>query len=116
MGRLAAGGLISISRLGLIRHDASTRMGLSMADDNILRSYRVPKEVLEEVLERETRELVEREALYRRGQPPLEIDGRTVILVDDGLATGATMRAAVHAVKGRARRVIVAVPVGAQPT
>jgi len=85
-------------------------------NNNILRSYRVPKEVLEEVLERETRELERREALYRKGQPPLEIAGRTVILVDDGLATGATMRAAVHAVKGLARRVIVAVPVGAQPT
>ena len=46
----------------------------------------------------------------------MEIDGRAVILVDDGLATGASMRAAIRAVKGRARRVIVAVPVGAKST
>jgi predicted phosphoribosyltransferase len=85
-------------------------------NSHILRSYRVSEEVLEEVLERETRELERREALYRKGQPPIEIAGRTVILVDDGLATGASMRAAVHAVKERARRVIVAVPVGAKPT
>ena len=57
-----------------------------------------------------------REKLYREGRPAMEIVGRAVILVDDGLATGASMRAAIRAVKGRARRVIVAVPVGAKST
>jgi predicted phosphoribosyltransferase len=85
-------------------------------NSHILRSYRVPKEVLEGVMEHETRELERRESLYRKGRPPVGIAGRTVILVDDGLATGASMRAAVRAVKGRARRVIVAVPVGAKST
>jgi putative phosphoribosyl transferase len=90
--------------------------GGMVLNSHILRSYRVPKEVLEEVLERETRELERREILYRRGRPPVEIAGRKVILVDDGLATGASMRASIHAVKGRARHVIVAVPVGAKST
>ena len=57
-----------------------------------------------------------REKLYREGRPALEITGRAVILVDDGLATGASMRAAIRAVKGRARRVVVGVPVGAKIT
>ena len=53
---------------------------------------------------------------YRAGQPPLEIADRTVILVDDGLATGATMRAAVRVAQPRAKRVIIAVPVAAVST
>ena len=63
---------------------------------------------------REGEELVRRETLYRDGRPAADFAGRTVILVDDGLATGASMRAAVRAVKDRARQVIVAVPVGSK--
>jgi putative phosphoribosyl transferase len=85
-------------------------------NESIIRSFHVSAKQLERVIERETQEMGKREKLYRDGRPALGIMGRTVILVDDGLATGASMRAAVRAVKGRARRVIVAVPVGANST
>ena len=62
-------------------------------------------------------ELERRERAYRDGRPPVPIDGRTVILIDDGLATGSTMRAAVLAVRRlHPARVVVAVPVGAWQT
>jgi predicted phosphoribosyltransferase len=65
------------------------------------------------VIAEEERELARRERLFRGDRAPLGVAGRTVILVDDGLATGSTMRAAVHAVRGLGpSRVIVAVPVG----
>ncbi|MDM0031609.1 phosphoribosyltransferase [Variovorax sp. J22P271] len=67
---------------------------------------------LEAVVAREQAELVRREQRYRAGRPPLDLAGRVLILVDDGLATGATMSAAVQAARaGRPQRVIVAVPV-----
>lgn len=73
----------------------------------------LPPEELAAVLGRETIELVRRETAYRTGRPPLVLEGRTVLLVDDGLATGATLRAAVQAVRRRgAARVVAAVPVG----
>jgi putative phosphoribosyl transferase len=69
-------------------------------------------DLLDERLEQEARELERRVACYRAGRPPLQLDGRTVIVVDDGMATGMTELAAVRAVRERgARRVIVAVPV-----
>ncbi|MEU4677179.1 phosphoribosyltransferase family protein [Micromonospora sp. NPDC023737] len=64
---------------------------------------------------REQAELERREALYRTGRPPLDLAGRTAVIVDDGLATGATARAAVEVARHLgARRVIVAVPVGSR--
>ena len=85
-------------------------------NEYIVRSWHVSEKKLAHVIEHETQELERREALYREGRPAVEISGRAVVLVDDGLATGASMRAAIRAVKGRARRVIVAVPVGAKCT
>jgi putative phosphoribosyl transferase len=70
--------------------------------------------LLDRVIRREYTELLRRRRRYRGERPPLDVAGRDVILVDDGLATGATMRAAVLAVRqGHARRIVVAVPVGA---
>jgi predicted phosphoribosyltransferase len=67
---------------------------------------------LEAVVAREQAELVRREQRYRAGRPPLDLAGRVLILVDDGLATGATMSAAVQAARaGNPKRVVVAVPV-----
>jgi len=83
-------------------------------NEHVLRSYRISERKLEHVIEREIEELERREKLYRDGRPALEITERAAILVDDGLATGASMRAGIRAVKGRARRVVVAVPVGAK--
>ena len=90
--------------------------GAIVWNENILRSCRIAEEILQQLIERETRELERRESLYREGHPPLEIAGKAVMLVDDGLATGASMRAAIRAVKEKARQVIVAVPVGAPST
>jgi putative phosphoribosyl transferase len=67
---------------------------------------------LEAVVAREQAELARREQRYRAGRPPLDLAGRVLILVDDGLATGATMSAAVQAARaGQPKRIIVAVPV-----
>ena len=73
----------------------------------------VDEQTLEAVREREVRELRRRERAYRGDRPPIDVRDRVVILVDDGLATGSTMRAAVESVRRqRPARVIVAVPVG----
>ena len=82
---------------------------------NPLPGFTVPPEALAAVLAKEQAELIRREQLYRAQRPPLHIAGRTVILVDDGLATGATMRAAAVAVRQQhPARLVVAVPVGAR--
>jgi putative phosphoribosyl transferase len=85
-------------------------------NEDLLRSCHISGTQLDQVIQRERAELHRREALYRQGHPGVPIDGRAVILVDDGLATGASMRVAIRAVRGEARRVIVAVPVGAKST
>lgn len=81
---------------------------------SVLSEVGVTKTELAEVAARETTELKRREEVYRRGRVPLKLGGNTLILVDDGLATGASMRAAIAAVAAhRPSRVVVAVPVGA---
>ena len=83
-------------------------------NEDLLRSCHISGTQLDHVIQRERGELHRRELLYRQGQPAVPLDGRAVILVDDGLATGASMRVAVRAIRKSARRVIVAVPVGAK--
>ncbi|WP_329105848.1 phosphoribosyltransferase family protein [Micromonospora sp. NBC_01699] len=74
---------------------------------------RLDPERIAEVVRREAAELERREQLYRAGRPPLSLDGRTAVIVDDGLATGATARASVAVARRLgAQRVVVAVPVG----
>jgi predicted phosphoribosyltransferase len=82
-----------------------------------LRDFHVPEAALEAVVARERAELDRRERLYRGDRAPIALEGKTVILVDDGLATGSTMLAAVTAVKGaNPKAVVVAVPVAAAET
>jgi len=77
----------------------------------------VSQHIIDVVAAQEGRELERREHLYRGDRPPLDLAGRVVILVDDGLATGSTMRAAAGAVRKQgAARVVVAVPVAASET
>jgi len=77
----------------------------------------VPSDVIEQVARSEQTELERREKLYRGDRPPLDVRGRTVVLVDDGLATGSTMRAAVRALRKQSpERIVVAVPIGAPET
>ena len=83
----------------------------------IVESLRIPDRVIETVAAQEIAELERRESLYRGDRPPPEIRGRTVILVDDGLATGATMRAAIRALRQQQpAQIVVAVPTASLDT
>src|SRR5207237_2874641 len=62
--------------------------GVRVLNDEVVRAARVSSETIEQVAARERQELARREELYRGGQPPLAVEGKTVVLVDDGLATG----------------------------
>jgi predicted phosphoribosyltransferase len=91
--------------------------GVRILDRQLIRMYDVPAEAIERVTAAERREMDRRERLYRDGRPPPDVSGRTVILVDDGLATGSTMRAAVEALREEgAKKIVVAVPVAAPDT
>lgn len=91
--------------------------GVRVLNDELIKDLHLSPELIEELTHREFLELKRREELYRQGRPAIAISDRTVILVDDGLATGASMSAAVKAVRlQKPKRVIVAVPVGAEKT
>ncbi|MFL6514677.1 MAG: phosphoribosyltransferase [Chthoniobacterales bacterium] len=91
--------------------------GVRVLNEEVIAVLPHASAVIEEATERERLELERREVLYRENRPPPELRGRLVILVDDGLATGATMRAAVPALRqGGAAKIVVAVPVGAPET
>ncbi len=89
--------------------------GTRVLNDEILELLHIPQRIVELVATMEGREVERRERLYRGDRPALELRGRAVLLVDDGLATGATMRAAIRAARRQgASRVVVAVPVAAR--
>ena len=91
--------------------------GVRVLHQAVIDALSIAPEAIEEVAAREGAELARREQSYRSGRPPLEVTGRTVVVVDDGLATGATMRAAVTALRAQlAGRIVVAVPVGPPET
>lgn len=97
-------GAIASGDVRLVNHDVVDALG-------------IPDNVIDRVAERERVELERRERLYRGSRPLVPLAGKTVILVDDGLATGSTMRAAVTAVRQQQpAAIIVAVPVGAPST
>ena len=83
-------------------------------NEDVLRRWPVPEETAQAILRAELAELRRREAAYRGGRLPVPVAGRTAVVVDDGLATGASMRAAVAGVRSLdAASIVVAVPVGA---
>jgi putative phosphoribosyl transferase len=91
--------------------------GVRVLNEDVMRSIPHADEAIEAVTARETAELERREQIYRDGRPPPELRDRIVILVDDGLATGASMRAAVKALRqSGAAKIVVAVPVGPPDT
>lgn len=91
--------------------------GVRVLNQELVSALSIPAEVLDAATERERRELERRERAWRGDRPPLDPTGCTVILVDDGLATGSTMRAAVTAVRARSpARLVVAVPVASPQT
>jgi predicted phosphoribosyltransferase len=92
LGAVASGGMVALNR-GLVA------------------AFRISEEDLQASIDREIEEVARLERGYREGAPPLSIEGRTAILVDDGIATGASIRAAALAVRPHAAQVIIAVPV-----
>ena len=91
--------------------------GVVVVNEAVVAEISVPPDLVAEVAAAERAELDRRERAYRGDRPPLPLAGRTVVLVDDGLATGASMRAAVRAVRSAGpARVVVAVPVAAAET
>ena len=110
-----------VRKLGLPGHEefamGAIATGGVMVMNPDLGNFHIPEAAVEQVVARERTELARRESLYRDDRPPLSIEDRSVILVDDGLATGSTMLAAATAVrKQQPRQIIVAVPVAAVET
>jgi putative phosphoribosyl transferase len=111
-----------VRKLGVPGHEelamgAVATGGLLVLDEGLVRALGIPDEELRRVVEAELRELERRDAEYRGNREPPDLEGKTVILVDDGLATGSTMRAAALAVRRlNPARIVVAVPVAAEET
>jgi predicted phosphoribosyltransferase len=111
-----------VRKLGLPGHEeyamgAIASGGVRVLDDELVRSVGLSERTVEAVTQHEQQELERRERLYRDGRREPELRGKTVILVDDGLATGSTMRAAVKALRDRQpARIVVAVPTAAAQT
>jgi putative phosphoribosyl transferase len=111
-----------VRKLGVPGHEefamgAVASGGVRVINDQVVKALRIPDYVIDAVAQWEQQEVERRERLYRGNRPPPDVHGKTVILVDDGLATGSTMLAAVEALRrlGPAR-IIVAVPVASPDT
>ncbi len=111
-----------VRKLGVPGHEelamgAIASGGVRVINQDVVSYLQIPGEVIDAVAAYEQRELERREREYRGDRPPPDLRGRVVILIDDGLATGSTMRAAAAAVrKQRPARIVVAVPVAAPET
>jgi erythromycin esterase-like protein/predicted phosphoribosyltransferase len=111
-----------VRKLGVPGHEelamgAVASGGVRVLNDEIVEGLGVSEHTIDAAGLREQQELTRRERLYRNGRPAPDLSGRTVILVDDGLATGATMRAAVQAARQQhPARIIVAVPTASPDT
>ena len=111
-----------VRKLGVPGYDELAMGAIASGDIRVLNVkvldyLDIPDEMIERVAAREKRELQRRERLYRGTRPLIDVRGRTVIIVDDGMATGATMRAAVRALRQQEpEKIIVATPVGARET
>lgn len=108
-----------VRKLGVPGHEelamgAIASGGTRVLNEDVVRSLNISGEIIESVAKRQSEELKRRERLYRGSRPDLDVRDLTVILVDDGLATGATMRAAVQALRRQKPvSIIVAVPAAA---
>ncbi len=84
--------------------------GIRVLNQNVVGALHIPPDLIDEAAARELEELERRERVYRKGRAAFDLRGRTVIVIDDGIATGSTMRAAIKALKTAASRIVVAVP------
>ena len=111
-----------VRKLGLPGHEelaigAIASGGIRVLNHDIVQALKIPQTMIDTVTRQELQELERRERAYRGDHPPPEVRGRTVILIDDGLATGASMRAAVAALRAQnPARIVVAVPTAAPET
>ena len=111
-----------VRKLGVPGHEelamgAIATGGIRVLNEDVVQGLRISDEVIDAVAAREQAELERRERLYRDDRPTPDVRGRTCILVDDGLATGSTMRAAIAALRQQQpARIVVAVPVAAPST
>jgi len=111
--------VLVVRKLGVPGHTELAFGALASGDalvlnDDVVVAYGLTTADMDAVIERERAELARREHAYRGGRPAIDVTGQEVVLVDDGLATGASMRGAVQAVRSRdPRRILVAVPVAA---
>jgi putative phosphoribosyl transferase len=111
-----------VRKLGVPGHEelamgALATGGVRVLNESVVQGLRIPDEVIDAVAVEEQQELERRERLYRGDRPALDVHNRIVILVDDGLATGSTMRAAVAALRQQQpARIVVAVPVASPET
>jgi erythromycin esterase-like protein/predicted phosphoribosyltransferase len=111
-----------VRKLGAPGHEefavgALARDGRVVINDDVVRGLRITPQQLRDIADREGRELIRREAAYRGGRPPADVAGKTVILVDDGLATGASMFAAVQALReAEPAQIVIAVPAAPEST
>lgn len=111
-----------VRKLGLPGHEelamgAIASGGVRVLNEEVVREFGIPHDVIERVTAQELLELERRDREYRGGRPRPEIEGRTVMIVDDGLATGSTMRAAVAALRRlNPAWIVVAAPVAAPST
>jgi len=111
-----------VRKLGVPGHEelamgAIASGGMRVLSEETVRALRISRDQLQAVVDRELRELGRREKLYRGDRPPPDVRNRVVILVDDGLATGSSMRAAAEALRQQGpKRIVVAVPISAHST
>jgi predicted phosphoribosyltransferase len=111
-----------VRKLGVPGHEeyamgAIASGGVIVLDRAVIQGLGIPLRAVEAAIAREQAELARREELYRGGRPPLDVTGKVAILIDDGLATGSTMRAAVAGLRERgARSIVVAVPIASPET
>lgn len=113
--------VLVVRKLGVPGHDelamGAIAGGVRVLNDDVVRQLNIPERVIDMVAQKEQRLLEQREQRYRNCQPALPVRGRIAILVDDGLATGATMHAAIEVLRQQEpARIIVAVPAAARET
>jgi putative phosphoribosyl transferase len=107
---------LGVPGFGELAMGAITTDGTVALNQEVIQEFGIDRDAMDAVAQREKLEMERQELAYRSGRPAARIEGRMAILVDDGVATGASMLAAARALRRSARKLIVAVPVAARGT